>query len=76
MKVIIEKSDKFDILMALNEVNATEHQLTIVVPSEDGATVLFPIRPTHVGEIPLTVGAVSPAASDAVTQRVLVKVNI
>ncbi|XP_066215114.1 CD109 antigen isoform X1 [Saccopteryx leptura] len=73
VKVIIEKSDKFDILMAANEVNATGHQQTILVPSEDGATVLFPVKPTHLGEIPVTVTAISPAASDAITQRILVK---
>ncbi|XP_072822377.1 CD109 antigen isoform X2 [Vicugna pacos] len=73
VKVIIEKSDDFDILMASNEINATGHQQTIQVPSEDGVTVLFPVRPTHLGEIPVTVTAVSPAASDAVTQRLLVK---
>ncbi|XP_064343013.1 CD109 antigen isoform X2 [Camelus dromedarius] len=73
VKVIIEKSDDFDILMASNEINATGHQQTVLVPSEDGATVLFPVRPTHLGEIPVTVTAVSPAASDAVTQRLLVK---
>lgn len=76
VKVIIEKSDKFDILMASNEINATGHQQTILVPSEDGATVLFPIKPIHLGEIPITVTAVSLAASDAVTQKILVKVNI
>ncbi|XP_044613298.2 CD109 antigen isoform X1 [Equus asinus] len=73
VKVIIEKSDKFDILMASNEINATGHQQTILVPSEDGATVLFPIKPIHLGEIPITVTAVSLAASDAVTQKILVK---
>ncbi|XP_006728736.1 CD109 antigen [Leptonychotes weddellii] len=73
VKVIIEKSDKFDILMASNEINATGHQQTILVPSEDGATVLFPVKPTHLGEIPIPVTAISPAASDAVTQRILVK---
>ncbi|GAB5571667.1 CD109 antigen isoform X1 [Prionailurus iriomotensis] len=73
VQVIIEKSDKFDILMALNEINATGHQQTILVPSEDGATVVFPVKPTHLGEIPITVTAISPAASDAVTQRILVK---
>ena len=76
VKVIIEKSDAFDILMASNEINATGHQQTILVPSEDGATVVFPIRPTRLGAVPITVTAVSPAASDAVTQRILVKVNI
>lgn len=73
VKVIIEKSDKFEILMASNEINATGHQQTILVPSEDGATVLFPVKPTHLGEIPITVTAISPAASDAITQRILVK---
>ncbi|XP_061062881.1 CD109 antigen [Eubalaena glacialis] len=73
VKVIIEKSDAFDILMASNEINATGHQQAVLVPSEDGATVLFPVRPTHLGEMPITVTAVSPAASDAVTQRILVK---
>uniref|UniRef100_A0A8C5VFV0 CD109 molecule n=1 Tax=Microcebus murinus TaxID=30608 RepID=A0A8C5VFV0_MICMU len=73
VKVIIEKSDQFDILMTSNEINATGHQQTILVPREDGATVVFPVRPTHLGEIPITVAAVSPTASDAVTQRILVK---
>lgn len=61
--------------MASNEINVTGHQQTVLVPSEDGATVLFPVRPTRLGEMPITVTAVSPAASDAVTQRILVKVN-
>ncbi|XP_008065500.1 CD109 antigen [Carlito syrichta] len=73
VKVVIEKSDKFDVLMTLSEQNATGHQQTVLVPSEDGATVLFPIKPTHLGEVPVTVTAVSPTASDAVTQRILVK---
>lgn len=76
VQVIIDKSDKFEILMASNEINATGHQQTILAPSEDGATVVFPVKPTLLGEIPITVTAISPAASDAITQRILVKVNI
>uniref|UniRef100_H0VAE7 CD109 antigen n=1 Tax=Cavia porcellus TaxID=10141 RepID=H0VAE7_CAVPO len=72
-EVIIEESDRFDILMTSKEINATGHQQDILVPSEDGTTVLFPIRPTHLGEIPITVRAISPMASDAITQRILVK---
>ncbi|XP_036622742.1 CD109 antigen isoform X2 [Trichosurus vulpecula] len=71
--VTIETSDKFDILMISNEVNATGPQQSILVPSEDGATVLFPIKPKHLGEIPITVRAISPRASDAITQNILVK---
>ncbi|KAG3289801.1 hypothetical protein H1C71_026086 [Ictidomys tridecemlineatus] len=73
VKVIIKKSDGYDILLTSNEINATGHQQTILVPSEDGATVVFPVRPTHLGEIPITVMAISPTASDAITQRILVK---
>ncbi|XP_047619762.1 CD109 antigen [Phacochoerus africanus] len=73
VKIIVEKSDEFDILMASNEINATGHQQTVLVPSADGATVLFPVRPTSLGEVLITVTAISPAASDALTQRILVK---
>ncbi|XP_010639505.1 CD109 antigen [Fukomys damarensis] len=73
VKVIVEESDRFDILLASKEINATGHQQDILVPSEDGAAVLFPVRPTHLGEIPITVRALSPMASDAVTRRILVK---
>lgn len=73
VRVIIEKSDQFEILMASNEVNVTRYQQTILVPSEDGVTALFLVKPTHLGEIPITVTAISPAASDAITQKILVK---
>jgi CD109 antigen len=53
-----------------------QYQHTILVPSENGATVLFPVKLTHLGEIPIRVIAVSPTASDAITQKILVKVNI
>lgn len=55
--------------------NATGYQQTILVSSEDGVTVLFPVRPTHLGEIPITVTAFAANASDAITQKVFVKVN-
>ncbi|XP_013359880.1 PREDICTED: CD109 antigen [Chinchilla lanigera] len=73
VKVIIEESDRFDILMTSKEISATGHQQDILVPSEDGATVLFPVRSTHLGEIPITVRAIAPMASDAITRRILVK---
>ncbi|XP_077018359.1 CD109 antigen [Tamandua tetradactyla] len=73
VNISIGKSNEFDILMSSNEINATGYQQTILVPSEDGATVLFPIKPTRLGEISITVTAISPAASDAVTQKILVK---
>ncbi|KAM4866554.1 CD109 antigen [Thomomys bottae] len=71
--VIIEKSDQFDILMTSDKVNGTAYQQAAVVPSEDGVSLLFPVRPMELGEIPITVKAMSPTASDAITQRILVK---
>jgi CD109 antigen len=62
--------------MTSNEINATDYQQAILVPSENGATVLFTVMPTHLGEIPFRVIAVSPTASDAITQKILVKINI
>ncbi|EPQ04748.1 CD109 antigen, partial [Myotis brandtii] len=73
VKVIIEESDKFEILMTSNEVNDTGHMQIILVPSEDGVVAIFPVKPTHLGEIYITITAISPAASDAITQRLLVK---
>ncbi|XP_075411003.1 CD109 antigen [Tenrec ecaudatus] len=73
VKVVIEESDKFEILVSSNEVNATRLQQTTLVPQEDGTTVIFPIKPTHLGEIPITVKAISPTTSDAITQKILVK---
>ncbi|KAK7817093.1 hypothetical protein U0070_001805 [Myodes glareolus] len=71
--VLIEESDSFDILMSSSDMNGTMYQQTALVPSKDGVTFSFPIKPTQLGEIPITVKAISPTASDAITQKVLVK---
>ncbi|XP_019352416.1 CD109 antigen isoform X3 [Alligator mississippiensis] len=71
--VTLDISDVFEILITSNEINATGNQQSVLVPSEDGRTVNFPIKPKRLGEIPIKVTAVSPTASDAVLQKVLVK---
>ncbi|NWS65757.1 CD109 protein, partial [Crotophaga sulcirostris] len=71
--VILDVNDAFEIILTSNEINATEDQQSISVPSEDGKTVQFPIKPKQLGEIPIKVTAISSAASDAVIQKVLVK---
>lgn len=73
--VILDVNDAFDVILTSNEINATENQQSISVPSEDGKTVQFPIKPKQLGEIPIKVTALSSAASDAIMQKVLVKVN-
>jgi CD109 antigen len=74
--ILIEESDSFDILMTSNDTNGTIYRKTVQVPRDNGVTLVFPIKPTHLGEIPITVTAASPTASDAVTQTIVVKVNI
>ncbi|KAF4795896.1 CD109 antigen [Turdus rufiventris] len=71
--VILDMTDAFEIILTSNEINATANQQSISVPSEDGKTVQFPIKPKQLGEIPIKVTAISSAASDAVIQKVLVK---
>ncbi|XP_064020132.1 CD109 antigen [Pogoniulus pusillus] len=71
--VILDMNDAFEIILTSNEINATENQQSALVPSEDGKTFQFPIKPKQLGEIPIKVTAISAAASDAVLQTVLVK---
>ncbi|NWS43257.1 CD109 protein, partial [Probosciger aterrimus] len=71
--VILDMNDAFEIILTSNEINATENQQSVSVPSEDGKTVQFPIKPKQLGEIPIKVTAISSAASDAIIQKVLVK---
>ncbi|NXK28207.1 CD109 protein, partial [Arenaria interpres] len=71
--VILDMNDAFEIILTSNEINATESQQSISVPSEDGKTIQFPIKPRQLGEIPLKVTAISSAAADAVVRQVLVK---
>ncbi|NWT63660.1 CD109 protein, partial [Prunella himalayana] len=71
--VILDMNDAFEMILTSNEINATTNQQSLSVPSEDGKTVQFPIKPKQLGEIPIKVTAISSAASDAVVQKVIVK---
>uniref|UniRef100_A0A670YN44 CD109 antigen n=1 Tax=Pseudonaja textilis TaxID=8673 RepID=A0A670YN44_PSETE len=71
--VTLDMSDSFEIFILSNDINAIGNQHTVWVPSEDGKTIFFPIKPKQIGEIPIKVTAISPIASDAILQRLLVK---
>uniref|UniRef100_A0A8C3II12 CD109 antigen n=1 Tax=Chrysemys picta bellii TaxID=8478 RepID=A0A8C3II12_CHRPI len=71
--VTLDLRDTFEILITSNEINATGNQQSVLVPSEDAKTVNFPIKPKQLGEISIKVTAISPTASDAILQKVLVK---
>ncbi|KAM3856320.1 CD109 antigen [Vipera latastei] len=71
--VTLDTSDSFEIFIISNDINAIGNQHSVWIPSEDGKTVFFPIKPKQIGEIPIRVTAISPVASDAILQRLLVK---
>ncbi|KAM8953042.1 CD109 antigen-like [Pelodytes ibericus] len=71
--LILEASDSFEIIVPKPDVSNAANQKDVVVPSQDGKTVLFPIKPQKLGEIPITVKATSSVASDVKTQNIIVK---
>ncbi|XP_018414407.1 PREDICTED: CD109 antigen [Nanorana parkeri] len=71
VSVTLEQSDAYEIHTEF--INATGSQKTVSVPSQEGKMIFFPIKPIQLGEIPITVKAISSLASDAVIQRLLVK---
>ncbi|KAM6466539.1 LOW QUALITY PROTEIN: CD109 antigen [Liasis olivaceus] len=71
--VTLDTSDIFEILIISNDINAIGNRQSVWIPSEDGKTIFFPIKPKQIGEIPTGMIAISPIASDALLQRLLVK---
>uniref|UniRef100_A0A667Y8V4 CD109 molecule n=1 Tax=Myripristis murdjan TaxID=586833 RepID=A0A667Y8V4_9TELE len=71
--VIVAESDTFQFVFPDNEALSMASVRRLSVPSQGAASVLIPIKPLVLGEIPVSVKAVSSAASDAVRRAVLVK---
>ncbi|KAG8582007.1 hypothetical protein GDO81_007889 [Engystomops pustulosus] len=71
VSVTLDQSDAFEIHLSFIHPNRSQH--TVLVPSQEGKTVFFPIKPIQLGEIPITVKATSFLASDAVTEKLIVK---
>ncbi|KAM5165172.1 CD109 antigen-like [Mantella aurantiaca] len=70
--VSVEPSDSIELAESKNA--STVSQQTLNVPSMEGKTCLFPIRPKKLGNIPVTVKAFSNgAASEIVTGKIIVK---
>lgn len=72
--VIVAESDTFQFVFPDNEALSMASVRRLSVLSQSAASVLIPIKPLVLGEIPISVKAVSSAASDAVRKAVLVKV--
>ncbi|XP_008290111.1 CD109 antigen [Stegastes partitus] len=71
--VVVAQSDTFEFIFPDSEMLPMPSVRGVSVGSESGATVLIPIRPLVTGEIPISVKAMSSAASDLVRTTVLVK---
>lgn len=73
---MVSESDTFEFVFPDNGELPMPNVRKVSVGSQRGASVLIPIRPLVLGEISVSVKALSAAASDFVTKTVLVKVNI
>ncbi|KAM4529281.1 LOW QUALITY PROTEIN: CD109 antigen [Fundulus diaphanus] len=71
--VIVADSSSFEFIFPDSEAVSMASVRHVYLEREGGATVLIPIRPLVLGEIPISVKAMSSAASDYVRTAVLVK---
>ncbi|XP_042565902.1 CD109 antigen [Clupea harengus] len=71
--VIVAESEHFEFVFPDSDGVVMASKRTVSVWSQNGTTVLFPIRPTMLGEIPISVRAISSYTSDALYRTVLVK---
>ncbi|XP_071766721.2 CD109 antigen [Centroberyx gerrardi] len=70
--VIVAESETFEFVFPDNELSMPSVR-RVSVGSQSGTSVLIPIKPVVLGEIPVSVKAVSSVAADAVRRMVLVK---
>lgn len=73
--LIVADSETFEFVFPDNEDFSMPSVRQVSVRSQSGASVLIPIKPLVLGEIPVSVKAISTAASDFVRTTVLVKVQ-
>ncbi|KAM4632857.1 CD109 antigen [Polymixia lowei] len=71
--VIVAESESFEFIFPDSEGLAMASTRQLSVGSQTGTSVLFPIKPLVLGEIPISVKARSSVASDAIRKMVLVK---
>ncbi|KAI9528342.1 hypothetical protein NQZ68_022034 [Dissostichus eleginoides] len=73
VRVVVAESDTFEFVFPDNGELPMPNVRKVSVGSQRGASVLIPIRPLVLGEISVSVKALSAAASDMVTKTVLIK---
>ena len=74
----LKSSDAWTNIIATNDTTSNVGNnvaVVIKVPANSGSTVSFPIIPTKLGSIPITVKAQSATSSDGVRRHLLVEVR-
>ncbi|KAF7653469.1 hypothetical protein LDENG_00082300 [Lucifuga dentata] len=71
--VIVAESDTFEFISSGIEDSFTASTRKVSVGSQSGVSIVIPIRPLVLGEIPISVKGTSSVASDAVRRTILVK---
>ncbi|XP_051264948.1 CD109 antigen isoform X1 [Dicentrarchus labrax] len=71
--VVVAQSDTYEFVYPDNDEIPMPSVRRVSVGSQSGVSILFPIRPVVLGEIPISVKAMSSAASDLILRMVLVK---
>lgn len=74
--VIVAESDAFHFVFPDQDGFTVPIVNHVFVESQGGASVHFPIRPLVLGEIPISVKAMTPTASDSVRRTLMVKVPL
>ena len=72
---MVQESSMFEFVSPSGEDSSMDGMMRVSVWSQNGTTVLFPIRVTELGQVPIIVKAASFYASDSVYQTILVKVT-
>lgn len=72
--VTVAQSDAFQFILAEDEELSLPSSHQVIIRNQSGVSVWFPIRPLALGEMPISVTALSSEVGDAIRRSVLVKV--
>ncbi|XP_036438060.1 CD109 antigen isoform X2 [Colossoma macropomum] len=71
--VMVQESSMFEFVSPSGEDSSMDGMMRVSIWSQNGTTVLFPIKVMELGQVPIIVKATSLYASDSVYQTILVK---
>lgn len=75
MALTLAESEKFELVLTGDDAEAAGRVRYLQVPADGATSVYFPLRMNTLGEVPVTVSALSELAQDGVTRRVFVRVR-